>query len=136
MFSGIRPQLLCCRSAHNLNNLFSDLRLTHTVHSERQRINHVCGIVCGRIHGSHASGVLGGNRFEQPMKDLNAHVLRQERVEQLFRGLLVDVVHLCGCESGSLGIYPACATPTSPTRSIGSTFSTTSRCEITDLNSL
>src|SRR5947208_15325152 len=105
MFSRIRPQLLCCRSAHNLNNLFSDLRLAHAVHSERQRINHVCGIVCGRIHGSHASGVLGGNRFEQRMKDLNAHVLRQERVEQLFRGLLVDVVHLCGCESGSFSVY-------------------------------
>src|SRR5436190_130612 len=71
---------------------------------------HAAHHAVGRLHcdAAHAPFAEMLLHFEDDVDGcghLKAHVLRQERVEQLFRGLLVDVVHLCGCESGSFGIY-------------------------------
>src|SRR5215472_9449646 len=93
----------CC-SAHNFDNFFRDLRLARAVHRERQRLDHVTGIVSRRLHRGHARGMLGRNRFQQRVKNLTADVLRQQRSEQLLRWLLVDVIDSGRSELGSMVI--------------------------------
>src|SRR5208283_4186616 len=89
---------LRCRAAYDLDNFFRDLGLARAVHDQRQRIDHVRRVVRCRIHGRHSGGVLGRDRFEQCMVNLEADVLGQNLTEKLVRWLLVYVVHLRGAK--------------------------------------
>ena len=56
--------------------------------------------------------MLGSNRFQQTMKNQNAHVFRQQRFEQFARRLLVYVIHLCGRELRCGGVeFPGIGWP-------------------------
>ena len=88
----LSTDLLRCRSAYDLDNFFRDLGLARAIHDQRERIDHVAGVVSGRIHGCHTGGVLGGNGFQQRMKNLDAEILRQNAPEKLLGRLLVNVI--------------------------------------------
>jgi hypothetical protein len=47
----------CC-STHDLQNLVGDGRLTRLVVGELQLLKHLCGVVCGLVHGGHTRTVL------------------------------------------------------------------------------
>src|SRR5438105_3682017 len=87
--------LLGCCSAHNLNYLFGDLCLAHSVHGQCQRVDHVAGIVCRRVHRSHPSSMFRSYRFLQTAINLNSNIFWQKRSKQLLWRLLVDVIDRC-----------------------------------------
>src|SRR5579872_429612 len=86
------------RAADDLDDLFRDLCLTGTIHNQGQRIAHVSCVVGSRIHRVHTSRMFGGYRLQQRPENLDAYVLRQQRTEQFFRRLLVNVIDLRGAE--------------------------------------
>src|ERR1700691_1493684 len=95
VLSSLSPQffLLGCRcSTYYFYNFFCDLGLARPVHDQRQRLDHIAGIAGGCIHRGHASGVLGGHRLQERMKNLDRDVLRQNSLKQLLGRLLVDIV--------------------------------------------
>src|SRR5882757_1217336 len=91
--------LLRCRcSTYNFYNFFGDLGLARAIHYQRQRFDHVAGIVGGRIHCRHAGGVLGGYGFQQRVENLNAYVLWQNALKKLLGTLLVNIIYGLGSE--------------------------------------
>src|SRR5580658_2029515 len=86
--------LLGCRcSTYYFYDFFCDLSLARSVHDQRQRLDHIAGIAGGCIHRGHASGVLGGHRFQERMKNLDTDVLRKNSLKKLLGRLLVDIVY-------------------------------------------
>ena len=154
-----------CRSRNNLDDLLGDGGLAHAVHVQRERVDHVGGVVGCRIHRRHAGRVFGGDRLGHGVEEHGKNVLRQQAGEKLLGGLLVDVVDVRRCRTFWLPRRPRwcrrprCSMPAEraasaarsfssavgstapaicgcPSSMSGSRRSTTSRCAITDLNSL
>ena len=114
------------RARHDLDDLARDRRLTHLVHVERQARRSFRGVAGRRVHRGHPRGVLGGGRFEQRAIDLHLDVAAESAREKLLRRRLVEVVDLR--RAAGISSLDGAA--------IGSSRSTTTRCVITDLNSL
>src|SRR4051812_10508514 len=49
----------------HLDDLLGDGGLADLVHVQRQALDHVVGVVGGRVHGRHARAVLGGRRLQE-----------------------------------------------------------------------
>src|SRR5208283_3016060 len=94
------PQTLRQRggAADDLNNFLGDGRLADPVEGQRERVDHVVGIVGRRIHGSHTGGVLRSYRLQERLIDLAGDIARQQIVQQFLRRLLVNVIHWRGAE--------------------------------------
>ena len=64
--------------------------------------------------------MFGRHRFHQCAENLDAHILRQQRPEQFFRRLLVNVVHLRGAKlRGSFRGRAVCAAHANPSADRG-----------------
>src|SRR5262249_19194776 len=60
------PQLLQSGgAADDLDNLAGDAGLADAVHIQRQPVDHIRGVVGGRIHRRHARGMLRRGRLQQ-----------------------------------------------------------------------
>src|SRR5207244_7597585 len=81
-------------AAHYFDDLTGNRSLADSVHTKSETIYHLRSILCGRIHGRHASSVLGSYRFNQGLKDLRLYIVRQQSTEDLGRGLLIDIIDL------------------------------------------
>src|SRR5487761_2726826 len=65
MFSAITLLSLLERrcAGNDLDDFLGDGRLAHAIHVERERVDHVRGVVGCRIHRRHAGRMLRGNRL-------------------------------------------------------------------------
>src|SRR5437879_1361875 len=77
---------------YHLDDLASDRSLPHTVHIQRERLDHFAGILRGRIHRGHSSAVLAGYRLQQRVEKLGLDVPRKQLPEYLRGRLLIQIV--------------------------------------------
>src|SRR5262249_56731997 len=84
------------RAADDVEQLLGDLLLARLVVLDRQDVDHLLGVLGGRLHRRHASAVLAGQRLHQSAVDLHAHVARQQVAQNAARARLVDVVDVLG----------------------------------------
>src|SRR2546426_9435613 len=71
-------------AADNLQDLLGDPGLADLVHVEGQALDHLGGVLGGRVHRRHPGSLLGGGRLQKRPEDLGLHVLREDLVEKPF----------------------------------------------------
>ena len=91
-----RPKLAYSAWAPETTSMISlrDRRLTNLVHVQRERVDHLGGVLRGRVHRGHLRREERRVRLEQRAVDLHLDEPRQQLIEDLLRRRLVQVVDL------------------------------------------